>query len=80
MTGSTKVGLQTRMMALGIGEGELARYLGQDPAMMSQYLERAGDSPEARYLHAIIAALELMQPEQRERWKRRVRADGPRDR
>jgi hypothetical protein len=32
----------------------------------------AGDEPEAQYLRAIIDALEIMRPEQREKWKRHV--------
>jgi hypothetical protein len=66
MTESIKPTLQMRIMALGIGEGELARYLGRDLVA----LQGSGDSPERRYLCAVVAALEIMTPEQRETWKR----------
>lgn len=69
---STKTAWQQRAKAAGLSQTRLAELLGRDDTTVYRALKEIDDSRAARYVKAAIIAAEIMAPDQRAEWLRRV--------
>lgn len=69
--------LQARLAAIGLSQKRLAELLGHSPWTMSEYVRGKANPAAARHIAAIVTALELLTPEQRDRWELAMELDPP---